>query len=71
MRITTIETVRTTHPTEESAMPIVMKPLETYRDDFTFSNSPEAIARFPFPFPEDSYMYSCLLYTSPTPRDTR
>ena len=31
---------------------------ETFRGDFTFRNSPEAIARFPFPFPEDSYMYS-------------
>ncbi len=31
---------------------------ETFRDDFTFSNSPHAIARFPFPFPEDKYMYS-------------
>ncbi|MBC7676955.1 MAG: DUF3445 domain-containing protein [Rhodoferax sp.] len=31
---------------------------ETFRGDFTFRNSPAAIARFPFPFPEDSYMYS-------------
>ena len=31
---------------------------ETFRGDFTFHNSPAAIARFPFPFPEDSYMYS-------------
>lgn len=31
---------------------------ETFRDDFTFRNSPRAIRRFPFPFPEDSYMYS-------------
>lgn len=31
---------------------------ETYRDDYTFSNSPEAIRRFPFPFHEDQYMYS-------------
>ena len=31
---------------------------ETFRGDFTFGNSPTAIARFPFPFPEDSYMYS-------------
>ena len=31
---------------------------ETFRDDFTFSNSPEAIRRFPFPFREDKYMYS-------------
>lgn len=32
--------------------------LESYRDSFTFRNSPAAIQRFPFPFPEDSYMYS-------------
>jgi len=31
---------------------------ETFRDDFTFSNSPEAIRRFPFPFNEDTYMYA-------------
>ena len=31
---------------------------ETFRDDFTFRNSPEHIRRFPFPFNEDSYMYA-------------
>ena len=31
---------------------------ETFRDDFTFANSPETIRRYPFPFNEDSYMYS-------------
>ncbi len=31
---------------------------ETFRNDFTFRNSPEAVRRFPFPFPEDDYMYS-------------
>ena len=31
---------------------------ETFRGDFTYRNSPQAIARFPFPFPQDSYMYS-------------
>ncbi|MGE0053530.1 MAG: DUF3445 domain-containing protein [Hyphomicrobium sp.] len=31
---------------------------ETYRDDYTFSNSKESILRFPFPFAEDKYMYS-------------
>lgn len=35
-----------------------VKPVETFRDDFTYSNSPEAIRRFPFPFAEDQYMYS-------------
>jgi hypothetical protein len=30
----------------------------TFRDDFTFFNSPESIRRFPFPFWEDKYMYS-------------
>ena len=31
---------------------------ETFRDNFTFRNSEWAIKRFPFPFHEDSYMYS-------------
>lgn len=31
---------------------------ETFRDDFTFSNSPEGIRRFPFPFDKDQYMYA-------------
>ena len=31
---------------------------ETFRGDFTFWNSAEAIKRFPFPFAEDKYMYS-------------
>ena len=31
---------------------------ETFRDDFTFSNSVESIRRFPFPFHEDKYMYA-------------
>lgn len=35
-----------------------IKPAETFRGDFTYRNSPEAIRRFPFPFPEDAYMYS-------------
>lgn len=31
---------------------------ESFRDDYTYKNSAEAIKRFPFPFPEDHYMYS-------------
>ena len=31
---------------------------ETFRDDYSFKNSDWAIKRFPFPFHEDSYMYS-------------
>ena len=31
---------------------------ETFRDDFTYANSPENIRRFPFPFIEDQYRYS-------------
>ena len=31
---------------------------ETFRDDFSFKNSPAAIRRFPFPFDRDDYMYS-------------
>ncbi|WP_282571459.1 heme-dependent oxidative N-demethylase family protein [Methylonatrum kenyense] len=35
-----------------------IKSAESFRDDFTYSNSPQAIRRFPFPFHEDEYMYS-------------
>ncbi len=31
---------------------------ETFRGDYSFKNSDWAIKRFPFPFHEDSYMYS-------------
>ncbi|WP_028310920.1 heme-dependent oxidative N-demethylase family protein [Derxia gummosa] len=31
---------------------------ETFRGDYTYRNSPEAVRRFPFPFPQDEYMYS-------------
>ena len=31
---------------------------ETFRDDFTYRNSPEGIRRFPFPFDRDDYMYA-------------
>ena len=31
---------------------------ETFRNDYTFRNSPETIRRFPFPFNDDKYMYS-------------
>ncbi len=31
---------------------------ETFRDDFTFKNSPKQVKRFPFPFDQDNYMYS-------------
>ena len=37
--------------------------VETFRDDFTFHNSPEAVRRFPFPFDQDAYMYSVNLET--------
>src|SRR5271155_885695 len=39
-------------------MSAVFKPHETFRDDFTFRNSPHAIRRFPLPFADDEYMYS-------------
>ena len=39
-------------------MSVVMKDAETMRGDFTYRNSPKAIKRFPFPYPEDEYMYS-------------
>ena len=31
---------------------------ETFRDDFTFCNSPQQVLRFPFPFAHDSYEYA-------------
>jgi hypothetical protein len=37
---------------------IQFKPEETFRDEFTYANSDAAVLRFPFPFPEDAYMYS-------------
>jgi hypothetical protein len=39
-------------------MPTTLKPVERYREAFSFANSAEAIRRFPFPFPEDRYQYS-------------
>lgn len=38
-------------------MPVTFKQ-ETFRDDFSFRNSPAAVRRFPFPFADDSYLYS-------------
>ncbi len=39
-------------------MNLIIKPAETFRGDYTYTNSDEAILRFPFPFPEDIYMYA-------------
>ena len=39
-------------------MSAVFKPDETFRNDFTYSNSVRAIRRFPLPFAADQYMYS-------------
>ena len=39
-------------------MQLHVKTDESFIVPYSFSNSPEALARFPFPFPEDSYMYS-------------
>jgi hypothetical protein len=39
-------------------MNLIVKPPETFRGDFSMRNSDAAILRFPFPFPEDSYMYA-------------
>ncbi len=45
--------------------------LETFRDDFSFSNSPAAIRRFPLPFAQDEYMYSVNIEPHlPGPRDS-
>jgi hypothetical protein len=38
-------------------MNLVLKPAETFRDNFSMRNSDAAILRFPFPFPADRYMY--------------
>jgi hypothetical protein len=43
---------------QEENMTIAFKPTETFRDDFTYRNSDAGTLRFPFPFAEDSYMYS-------------
>jgi dimethylamine monooxygenase subunit A len=52
-------------------MSAVFKPDETFRNDFTFRNSPEAIRRFPLPFPEDRYMYSVNIEPhTPGPKDS-
>jgi hypothetical protein len=39
-------------------MNLIVKPAETFRGDFSMRNSDAAILRFPFPFPEDAYMYA-------------
>jgi hypothetical protein len=39
-------------------MAIAFKTQESFRGDYSFRNSPEAVQRFPFPFHQDSYMYS-------------
>jgi len=38
-------------------MPLAFKQ-ETFRGDYSYRNSPEAIRRFPFPFQQDQYQYS-------------
>jgi dimethylamine monooxygenase subunit A len=40
------------------SMRTIYKADERFREDFRFANSERAILRFPFPFAEDSYMYS-------------
>jgi hypothetical protein len=37
---------------------LTLIPTQTFRGKFAFINSDKAILRFPFPFPEDQYMYS-------------
>lgn len=39
-------------------MRVAPKEIQSFRDDFTYTNSAAAIERFPFPFPEDEYRYS-------------
>jgi len=40
------------------SMRSIYKADESFREDFRYANSGNAILRFPFPFAEDSYMYS-------------
>jgi hypothetical protein len=37
---------------------MTFKPDETFRGEFSYGNSPQAIRRFPFPFAEDAFQYS-------------
>lgn len=39
-------------------MGIQFKANETFRGDFSYTNSDAGVLRFPFPFGEDKYMYS-------------
>lgn len=39
-------------------MTIAFKTHETYRDDYSYRNSRDAVLRLPFPYPDDAYMYS-------------
>src|SRR5690554_4301253 len=39
-------------------MTVQFNPNEKMHDEFNYYNSRKAIERFPFPFPEDQYMYS-------------
>ena len=39
-------------------MQLAPRDTQAFRGQFTYRNSPEAVRRFPFPFPEDDYMYS-------------
>ncbi len=39
-------------------MNLILKPSETFRENFSVRNSDAAILRFPFPFHQDSYMYA-------------
>jgi hypothetical protein len=37
---------------------VTFNPAESFHEQFNFHNSPAAIRRFPFPFPEDRYAYT-------------
>lgn len=39
-------------------MRVAPKDIQSFRDDFTYTNSANAIERFPFPFVDDEYRYS-------------
>jgi hypothetical protein len=37
---------------------VQFKTAQSFRDDFSYTNSPVAVRRFPFPFPQEQYRYS-------------
>lgn len=51
-------------------MSLQFNPYENMHDNFCYHNSARAIERFPFPFPEDQYMYSVNIEPVTSKKDT-